>query len=442
MSADEPVAPAAKPPEDLDDNVIEATVHKLETLGLEFAKPSNPKLEKMGLDRFRRYDERLPPLPAGEVVHILDEAERERIRALTRRVILVAFGVGAMSGLISSIASFVLAVPEHVTTTFWEDVRDFVIVNGVTIVATMIEVAIIYRVALRAVHLIAREAGIQLVPRGADAETDEQRAVALAMARAALELPSPPQNPFGIDPYREISKWRVVLATVLYKLKISITNFVLRILIRRVGGRAIVKAYLTFTDVLVTGLWDALVAWRMMRQASIRALGPSACESLLTDILRGEKKVRRPVLVAMMRAVATTIVRERDVHPNLLALMRSVQRRAGVAAVEEIDDGPRFLAALAELEQRERMLVYEVLVLASFPDGHVSRAEIRFMQQVFERDRLALDAPALKRLCRSFVHGDALHREQIRGVITELSHDGAPPRSRRARKTRSTQAAA
>lgn len=402
---------------DLDGSVVATTVHKLEALGLEFATSSNPKLEKMGLERFRRHDARFAPLPVGEVVHILDDVERERIRALKRRVILVAFGIGALSGLISSIASFALSVPEHVTTTFWEDVRDFAVVNGVTIVATMIEVAIIYRVALRSVHLIAREAGIQLVARGDTPETDEQRAVALALARAALELPSPPQNPFGINPFREISKWRLVAATLLYKLKISITNFVLRMLIRRVGGRAIVKAYLTFTDVLVTGAWDALVAWRMMRQASIRAFGPSACESLLSDILRDEKKVRRVVLAAMLRAVATTIVRGRDVHPNLLALMRSIYRRAGAVQVAELDDTAAFLTALAALTPHERHLVYEVLVLASFPDGHVSRAEIRFMRAVFARDQLAPDPAELKRLCRSFVHGDALHRAAIRACI-------------------------
>lgn len=403
--------------DELDDSIVEKTVHKLEELGLEFAVPSNPKLEKMGLDRFARYEMKYPPLEGDEVVHLLDDEERERIRRLGRRMVLLAFGIGAMSGLISSIASFVLAVPEHVTTTFWEDVRDFLVVNGVTIGATAIEVAIIYRYALRTVHLIAREAGIRLVPRGEQPTTDEQRAVALALARAALELPSPPQNPFGINPYREISKWRLVLATVFYKLKISLTNFILRILIRRVGGRTIVKAYLTFTDVLVTGAWDAWVAWRMVRQARVRALGPSACETLLRDILRGQGKVRRDVLVTMQRAVATVIVRDRDVHPNLLALLRAIARRSGQSKVPDIDDTQAFLAALDALTREERDLVLEVLVLASFPDGHVSRKEIALMTTILAREGRTLDVPALKAVCRKFVHGDAIPRSALRAVI-------------------------
>jgi len=417
MSEREPTPIAPEPIERLDRDVVDRTVHTLETLGLEFAVPSNPKLEKMGLERFKHYDERYPALPGGEVVHLLDEAERERIRALARRMVLIAFGVGALSGLVSSIASFLLAVPDGIQTTTWEDLRDFAIVNGVTIGATAIEVAILYRFALRTVHLIAREAGIRLVPRGTEPATDEQRAVALALARAALELPNPPKNPFGIDPYRDISKWRIVLATILYKLKISLTNFVLRLVIRRIGGRAIVKAYLTFTDVLVTGAWDAWVAWRMTRQARIRALGPSACENLLRDMLRGEGGVRKEVLVTMQRAVAVTIVRDHEVHPNLLALMRSIARRLGPATIPDLDDTRAFLAALDALGAHERDLVLEVLVLAAFPDGRVSRAERDLLTAVLARTGRALDRRALTRVCRMFVHGDAIPRAALQAVI-------------------------
>lgn len=405
------------PEPNLDRGVVEKTRSKLATLGLNFAVPTNPKLERRGIEAFRKLEGRYPPLSGDEVIHILDDQERATIRRLARRMILIAFGIGAMSGLISSIASFALAVPEHVTTTFWEDLGDFLIVNGVTIVATMIEVAILYRYALRTVHLIAREAGIQLVPASDDPDLDEKRAVALALARAALELPNPPQNPFGIDPYREISKFRLVVATIFYKLKISLTNFILRILIRRVAGRTIVKAYLTFTDVLVTGAWDAWVAWRMTRQAKIRALGPSACESLLEQILRDEGEVSKDVYEAMLRAVAIVIVRDRDVHPNLLALMRAIARRSGIAAVEGLDEGRRFTEALAGLDAHARSLVYEVLVLSSFPDGKVTRSERELLREVLAADGRRLDERALATVCKRFAYGDPIPRAMLDQVI-------------------------
>jgi hypothetical protein len=291
-------------------------------------------------------------------------------------------------------------------------------VNGVTIVATMIEVAFLYKFALQTVHLIAREAGIRLIPHGDDPDADEKKAVALALARAALELPNPPKNPFGIDPYRDISKWQLVFATIFYKLKISLTNFILRIVIRRIGGRAIVKAYLTFTDVLITGLWDAWVAWRMVRQARIRALGPSACESLVRQIVREEGELRPEVFEAMLRAVATTIVRSQEVHPNLLALMRSVIRQSGVAKVERLDETQAFFDSLASLTQHERLIVIEILLLASFPDGKVSRAEIDLIDGVLSKDGRRLDIDQLRRVSKAFARGMAIPRKALQGAIT------------------------
>jgi len=403
---------------ELDENVVEKTVHALEKLGLEFASPTNPKLEKFGLGRFAAYEQKLGALDTTEIVHILDEGERERIRALSRKMILWAFAIGALSGLVSAIASALMTVPDQVATTFGEDLLAFIVNNAVTIGATAIEVAILYRIALRTVHLIAREAGIRLAPPSGDTpDSDERRAVALALARAALELPNPPQNPFGINPYKEISTFRMVLATLVFKLKISLTNIVLRFVVRRVGGRTVLKAYLPFTDIFATGAWDAAVAWRMVRQARIRALGPSACEMLVADILRDQKSVRRDVFVVMLRAVASCVVRNRDVHPNLLALMRSIVRRLGKAEVKDLDDTQAFLVALDGLAPHERYLVLEVLVLATFPDGHVSRAEVKLLTTILERYQGSIDVVTLKTVCRRFVRGDRLDRQMLQAVL-------------------------
>jgi hypothetical protein len=155
----------------------------------------------------------------------------------------------------------------------------------------------------------------------------------------------------------------------------------------------------------------------MVRQARIRALGPSACEALLADILRDEGTVRRDVFVTMLRAVASCIVRGHEVHPNLLALMRGIIRRAGNTPVPNLDDTQLFFESLDALTPRERDLVLEVLVLATFPDGHVSRAEVALLRVVLTRYGRTLDRVKLRAVCKHFVHGDALTRTELRAVI-------------------------
>lgn len=83
---------------------------------------------------------------------------------------------------------------------------------------------------------------------------------ATALARAALELPNRPDPRIPVNPYREASKAMLVAAAILYKLKIGLTNFLLKALIRRLGGRTLLRSWAPFVAVPVTALWNAWVA--------------------------------------------------------------------------------------------------------------------------------------------------------------------------------------
>jgi hypothetical protein len=99
---------------------------------------------------------------------------------------------------------------------------------------------------------------------------------AAVLARAALEIPNPPRPLFGIDPRREASKARLIAATMFYKAKVGVSNFVLRRLLVRVFGRAGLRSWIPFISVPVTACWDAFVCRRALREARLRAMGPSA----------------------------------------------------------------------------------------------------------------------------------------------------------------------
>jgi hypothetical protein len=97
--------------------------------------------------------------------------------------------------------------------------------------------------------------------------------------------------------------------------------------------------------------------------------------------------------------------------------MRGIVRRTGRVEVPNLDDTKAFLDALDLLTAHETDLVLEVLVLASFPDGHISRAEIALLEGLLARDGRALDKRALKAICKHFVRGDALTRDELRSVL-------------------------
>lgn len=136
-------------------------------------------------------------------------------------------------------------------------------------VASFFEICAIYRDSLQTGMRFVRVVGLQLLP------LDEHRLfVACSIARAALELGNPEQAMENIlDPLREVSKLRMALCAIIYKAKIGVTNFLLKVAMKRVLSRSAARSVLPFLAVVGTAFWNGAVARKVMREAKIRAMG-------------------------------------------------------------------------------------------------------------------------------------------------------------------------
>ncbi|MGC4121907.1 MAG: hypothetical protein QM765_46465 [Myxococcales bacterium] len=155
--------------------------------------------------------------------------------------------------------------------------------------------------------------------------------LAVALTRAALELPDPAAPVFGIDPLRGASRLQLVAAAALYKLKVSLSTFLAKLLVRRMLGRAALRTLIPFVAVPVTALWNAVVCARVLRQARLRTFGPSAAAELVGFALDGVVSFSARGRLAAYRAVGSAVVAKRDLHPNLVALLHELPVPGGRA---------------------------------------------------------------------------------------------------------------
>lgn len=394
--------------------VVDVVIDKVGDLAFDLVAETNPRLEQMGLRLFDRMARRHPPVDAEDAVHFLNERELARMRAIEWTFVGWAAVAGALSGVASGVAE--LAAEPLRSLGGWTGTLSYHgVVQGVTIVATLAEVWALYWLGLRGVHDMAHAAGLPLA--GAAEDTSQaHRAVALALARAALELPNPPHNVLGVNPHRELPRWRLVAVGLLYKLKITLSSFVLRALLKRAATRVGLRAWLAFVSAPVTAVWDALVARRVIREARVRAMGPSACDALLAAVREAHPRLSRRAEVAMARGVAAAIVRRADLHPNLVALLVALEGPSP-SSIPDVDDTGRFLDCLPALDADERAAVLEVLVLAAVVDGDLARAEHRLVAQAAERAGLTASRPRLRWVLRRFLRGRALSRDALASVF-------------------------
>ena len=403
------------------DRWLRASVHAMQK---RFMRPSPPTagpvpqarpplLERMGIWYFRALSRAARQRAATDPVHELNTEERASLRRIQRAAIARAAAAGSVSSIVSAAAE-IWVTPPHPDTAadpwvFWG------VVGGATALASVVEILYLYWDGLRAVHGLATAAGLDLFPHG-----DAGHAVAASMARAALELPNPPDPVHGIDPRREASRARLVLASLFYKLKVSVTNFVVKALVRRMLGRTMLRTWLLpFVAVPVTAAWNGLVCWFILREARIRAMGASAAREMVGSVFRAAGTPTPAQRDVVLRGVAATIVRTVDAHPNLLAVLDAVRDAVGSTAApgapppEGLDDTAGFLSRLRALPAPEQGLVLRVLGVAAIIDGRMTGAERRLWREAREAAGLPPDERPLKVLLRAFVHGDRVPEDLL-----------------------------
>lgn len=334
---------------------------------------------------------------APQAVHLLDESERRAVRSIERAAIARAAGVGALSALAASLADAAVRP--------WEDSDPLLywgVVGAVSAAAAVGEIAYLSWDALRSAHRLSVAAGIVL-----DEDRERQETLAI-LARAALEVPSPPDAVAGLNPLKETQRWRLVLAGLAYKLKVSATNLLFKQLLRRALGRAAVRAWLQFVSIPITAAWNAYVSARVLRETRVRVFGASLAEDVVRRLLPGDAPVSPLLAEALFRAVGTCVVRSAEAHPNLVRLLGALERRTGQARPEHLDDATRFLQGLRILPAADAELALHLLQAAVVCDGRIAPRERSLVAEAHQRVGLAFEAGDLARERARVLCGEAL----------------------------------
>lgn len=365
-----------------------------------------PFLERVGVRYMQgRAEDTLGP--SDDAIHVLNTRERAGLRAIERGAVVRAAVCGALAAGVCTLPPILLHdLHRDAPTRYWA------VYVAVNIVSALAEVAFLFWDGLRSMRALARTAGLELSSQ----EMTQGRSVASALARAALEMPNPPDAVAGINPWREASRFTLTVAPLLYKLKITLTNLAVKFVVRRALGRAATRAVLELVAVPVNALWDALVCWFIIHEARLRVMGPSAARELTASLFPGDGPVPPPVAAASLRAVASAVVRTQDLHPNLVSLLECLRARLGADEIIELDDPARFLAELPGLDGDAQARVLRVLAVASIIDGRLARAERRLLREALQACGRSDDLGAVERLQRAFTSGEVVPAEVLGAI--------------------------
>lgn len=242
---------------------------------------------------------------------------------------------------------------------------------------TALEISFLYWNALRGVAKVTRLAGLHYGPTDVQ-EADIQLTVH-GISRVALEYQSPGSLIYGVDPHAYLGRWKLTLRALLYRLKISLSSFLLRLLLRRLLGRLTLRGLLPVLTGPLYALWNAWIATRILKEAFLQARGPALVTHLMETLTGSDEATR--LLVA--QGVGELIMRNQYPHPNLVLLLaRLLSSLADKPQVIEVD-WPTALQSCAQLNHPARQTLLDALTQATLLCGTYRGARKQFLQEVF-----------------------------------------------------------
>ena len=370
-------------------------------------------MERVGLAYFRRLSRKIVITEPTDEFHILNEDETKKLRIIQNRAVFKAFLAGAVSAACSAAAAF---YADPILSSFGENpplsaqIDFWLIVGGVSLIATFFELTFLYLDALRTVYQLSAGAGINLFRDG-----KENSLMLNALVRAALEMPSPQNNPF-VDPHKEVSKWRVAAASAIYKAKVTATNFLAKAILRRLLGRVLARGIFEFVAIPLTAAWNAVVTWWIIREARIRVMGPSAVEALSKIIFSNVSTEKKNVLsqtnqLLLLRAVGSCIVRTQELHPNLFYLLENVIKVTGFKGQEPVDDAQLFLTDLGQADPEIQKTCLNLVMVGCIIDGKVTQREKSLVKDTFLACNIPFKEEKLPEMLTKFRKGREIDPE-------------------------------
>jgi hypothetical protein len=345
---------------------------------IQFKEPKASVLEKFGIYYLKLFRQRKL---SHHVFEFSDEALRSKVMRISVKGILLSAGIGLVCVWPTVYVDLLFQNKPPLIHYAWS--------YGVLAISFIIEFYILFLIALRSVHEVS-----ELINTHAH-EKDFLQAgpfnIINILSRAALQLPDPEMQILGIDPFEKVSKSNLLILGLLYKLRIVITNFAARFLLRVTVGISIAGVSINYIALPVECFWNAMVILLVVKEARLRlfgfALSNHIADKVLHDRLLGQ--LSPEAKIGCLRAIGNTVVMAQNYHPNVIILLMRFKDLLHINKEHRYDDWNLFLECLKNVSGAERHFLRDLLTVAASFDGKISRLESKNIGDAYGPDKEA-----------------------------------------------------
>ncbi|MFT3908854.1 MAG: hypothetical protein QM737_05470 [Ferruginibacter sp.] len=259
-------------------------------------------------------------------------------------------------------------------------------VAGVTLISIIIELYILFIIALKVVYDVSEVVNIHATKN--ELIDDGAFSVKHILARTALELPDPELKILGVDPFKRISKKNLVVLGLLYKAKIFLTNLILKNVLLIIAGKTIFGIPVLYEALLVECFWNSVVIRRVVHEARLRLFGFALANEIAKNVIHDHilEQLSPAARTGCLRAIGNAVVMAQNYHPNMIILLIRFHQILKIDVADKYDDWNLFLDSLKTVTPKERNFLLDLFTVAAAFDGKLSHLETENLRSAYGAD--------------------------------------------------------
>lgn len=336
-------------------------------------------LEKIGIRYFSQLSKKLDydatihlkNIPSDKVLQVV-------ANNVTLNTVIIAFLVGALTTVPAVL--FEIYYREYFTTFDY-----YLWLSAITVVLLVIEVGILYWLGMRSTYTLAKITGYE---GESDNELPPEYDIKNMMVRSALELDDPAIEYLGINPRKNVSKKWIFMTAILYKAKIVLSSILIKFILQKVASRYGVRVGFVWVSIPVTAVWDAIVMYKVIKDARLRLFGYHLSKYIIDEVLTDEvmNSYSSHTREGAIRAVSTMMVLAKSYHPNNIILLIRLSQNFDISEAKDYDALDKFLEHLEEASKEEKAFLKNLVGITAVFDAKLTRDEKIALVKIFDNE--------------------------------------------------------
>lgn len=334
-----------------------------------------------------------------EKTDVNKDDQLKEIKKIKNKTILTAALYGALGVII-------LYLPQYILNDYFIDteytipyinfsfkVSIFEMLYGFVLVG--FEIWLLMKGDLKAVSNIASVYGYQ--PDKENIETQELVYIGMGKdQRKFIEI--------GINPYQNFSKTSVLFLRALFLIKALLSNFIFRILLKRVFGRLAIRAVIDLAGIPVYALWNAYASTIVVRKADMRMKALNQMNKTGNRFL--EKYKTKDEFIGLLYDTFEYIaITKKSFYPTDLIYAKHFLNIFGIKIIDEHKLSENYFEKVKTLPEDIKSAIGQLLILGFLLDGKIGGFEVKIINKLINNNIIPYTIDQIKKWTKDYTIG-------------------------------------